>query len=133
MRAVAAPDGTLKATRNLDPEQNLAGLEQTVEFSDSVNLAREAEIGGVLQRHAHLLGDRHEQVVEHLEHDRIGLGADRLRPLQRHVALQHQVVLGRDDRAPAVLNHHGLVRLDDDGRAVDLVAGRELVAGELAA
>ena len=33
-------------------------------------------VGGVLQRDAHLLGDRHEQVVEHLEHDRIGLGAD---------------------------------------------------------
>ena len=36
-------------------------------------------VGGVLQRHAHLLGDRHEEVVEHLEHDRIGLGADRAR------------------------------------------------------
>ena len=33
-------------------------------------------IGGVLQRHAHLLGDRHEQIVEHFEHDRIGAGAD---------------------------------------------------------
>src|SRR3954470_23712500 len=25
-------------------------------------------VGGVLQRDAHLLGDRHEQVVEHLQH-----------------------------------------------------------------
>jgi hypothetical protein len=30
-------------------------------------------IGGVLQRHAHLLGDRHEQVVEHFEQHRVGL------------------------------------------------------------
>ena len=35
-------------------------------------------IGGVLQRHAHLLGDRHEEVVEDFEHHRIGVGADRV-------------------------------------------------------
>ena len=34
-------------------------------------------IGGVLQRHAHLLGDRHEQIVEDFEHDRVGFGAER--------------------------------------------------------
>ena len=38
-------------------------------------------IGGVLQRHAHLLGDRHEEVVEDFQHHRVGLGADRLRAL----------------------------------------------------
>ena len=37
-------------------------------------------IGGVLQRHAHLLGDRHEEVVEHFQHDRVGLGAERRLP-----------------------------------------------------
>ena len=86
-------------------------------------------IGGVLQRHAHLLGDRHEQVVEHLQHDRIGLGADRPGARERHHALQQQMVLGGDRGAPAVLDHDGLVRLDDDGGACDLVAGRKLVAG----
>ena len=30
-------------------------------------------VGGFFQRHAHLLGDRHEEVVEYLQHDRIGL------------------------------------------------------------
>ncbi len=35
-------------------------------------------IGCVLERHAHLLGDRHEEMVEDLEHDRISFGADRL-------------------------------------------------------
>ncbi len=34
-------------------------------------------VGRVLQRHTHLLGDRHEQVVEDLQHDRVGVGADR--------------------------------------------------------
>src|ERR1700692_1801980 len=29
---------------------------------------------GGLQAHAHLLGDRHEQVVEDLQHDRVGSG-----------------------------------------------------------
>ncbi len=35
-------------------------------------------VRGVRERHAHLLGDRHEEVVEHLEQHRIGVGADRL-------------------------------------------------------
>ena len=39
-------------------------------------------IGGVLQRHAHLLGDRHEEVVEHLQHHRVALGAHREGALQ---------------------------------------------------
>ncbi len=85
-------------------------------------------IGGVLQRDAHLLGDRHEQVVEHLEHDRIGLGADRAGALEFHEAREHQMVLRRDGGLPAGLDHDGLVRLDDDGRALHLVAGRKLVA-----
>ena len=32
-------------------------------------------VRGGLQAHAHLLGDRHEQVVEDLQHDRVGSGA----------------------------------------------------------
>ena len=36
-------------------------------------------VGGVLQPHAHLLGDRHEEVVEHLQHHRVDVGADRQR------------------------------------------------------
>ena len=30
--------------------------------------------GRVLQRHAHLLGDRHEEIGHDLEHHRVGLG-----------------------------------------------------------
>ncbi len=33
-------------------------------------------VGGILQPQAHLLGDRHEQVVEHFQHHRIDTGAD---------------------------------------------------------
>ena len=33
---------------------------------------------GRLQRDAHFLGDRHEQIAENLEHHRVGVGADRL-------------------------------------------------------
>jgi len=61
-------------------------------------------IGGVLQRHPHLLGDRHEEIVEDLEHHRIGLGADGGLPLERDGAHQHQVVPGRDLGPPAVLD-----------------------------
>ena len=77
-------------------------------------------IGGVLQRHAHLLGDRHEEVVEHLQHHRVGLGAERcLAPLLLGAAQQH-MVLGGDLRLPAGLDHDRLVALDDQRRAGDL-------------
>jgi hypothetical protein len=85
-------------------------------------------IGGVLQRHAHLLGDRHEQIVEHFEHDRVSLRADRMRALERHDAREHEVVLRGDFRLPAGLDHDGLMRLDDDRRAGDLLPGLDLLA-----
>ncbi len=74
-------------------------------------------IGGVLQRHAHLLGDRHEEIVEHLQHHRIGMGADGVRALELFRARQHQMILARELGLPAGLDHDGLVRLDDDGGA----------------
>ena len=86
-------------------------------------------VGGVLQRDAHLLGDRHEQVVEHLEHDRIGPGADGAHALQLHDPRQHQMIFRGDGRLPAGLDHDGLVRLDHDRRPLHLVAGGQLVAG----
>ena len=79
-------------------------------------------IGGVLQRHAHLLGDRHEQVVEHFEHHRIGMGADGAGAGELLHALEHEMVLRRQFGLPAGLDDDGLMRLDDDGRALHLVA-----------
>ena len=85
-------------------------------------------IGGVLQRHAHLLGDRHEEVVEHFEHHRIGVGADRalLRRAARRASAR--VVLRRDLGPPAGLDDDGLVRLDDQRRARRPVARAESVS-----
>ena len=85
-------------------------------------------IGGVLQHDAHLLGDRHEQVVEHFQHHGIGFGADRVPALERRDAPEHEMILLGDLRAPAVLDHDRLVRLDDDRGALHRVPGRELVA-----
>ena len=85
-------------------------------------------IGGVLQRHAHLLGDRHEEIVEHLQHHRIGVRADGVNALELLGAGEHEVILGRQFGLPAWLDHDGLVRLDDDGGAFDAGSGLELVA-----
>ena len=88
-------------------------------------------IGRVLQRHAHLLGDRHEEVVEDLEHDRIGLArADRPAALLLHVAAQDDVVARVDLGPPAGLDDDRLVGLDQQGRAGDAVARRERLAAE---
>ena len=76
-------------------------------------------VGGVLQRHAHLLGDRHEQVVEDLEHDRIGARADRGLPGERLDAAQQQVIARGELGLPAGLDHHGGGALGDDRRASD--------------
>ena len=72
--------------------------------------------GRVLQRHAHLLGDRHEEVVEHFEHHRVGFGAECGLPLLLLDARQEHVVLGGDLRAPAGLDHDRLVAFDDQRR-----------------
>ena len=132
---VLADDGLDRAVHGAEMHRHVRGVgdQGAVGVEDRAGevepLLDVDRIGGVLQRHAHLLGDRHEQVVEHFQHHRVGVGADRALPLERHHALQHQMVLGGDLGAPAVLHHDGLVRLDDDGGAADLVAGRELDRG----
>ena len=85
-------------------------------------------IGGVLQRHAHLLGDRHEEVVEDLEHHRVAVGAHREGALQRHDAGEYQMPLGRERRLPAGLDHRRRGLLADDRGPGDAVAGHERVA-----
>ena len=87
-------------------------------------------VGGVLQRHAHLLGDRHEQVVEDLQHDRIGPRADRGLPRERLDAPQQQVIARGELRLPAGLDHHGGGALGDDRRASDRVARAQVGALE---
>ena len=87
-------------------------------------------VGGVLQRHAHLLGDRHEKVVEHLQHYWIGMGADGVRALEFFRARQHEMVLSAEFGLPARFDHDGLVRFDDDGGAFHCRVDLELTAGE---
>ena len=75
-------------------------------------------IGGVLQRHAHLLGDRHEQVVEDLQHHRIGRRCRWRRAAGSATTRVSTRWFLRGERGlPAVLDDDGLVRLDDERRA----------------
>ena len=75
-------------------------------------------VGGILQPQAHLLGDRHEQVVEHFEHHRIDTGADGGAVRARLDAREHQVIERRHIRLPAGLNHGRGVGFRDDRRAL---------------
>ena len=85
-------------------------------------------VGGVLQLQAHLLGNVHEQVVEHLQQHRVGGGARRVGDGAGLAALQHQVVQRGERRLPAGLDHGGGVLLGNDGRAGNHVAGAQVFA-----
>ena len=85
---------------------------------------------GGLQAHAHLLGDRHEQVVEDLQQHRVGSGGDPGPVGPGGDALQQQVAAAGHHGPPAGLDHRGGQVLGDDGRAVDLVAGLQGGAAE---
>ncbi|MNV55173.1 hypothetical protein D3C71_1473980 [compost metagenome] len=77
----------------------------------------------VLQCHAHLLGNRHEQVVEHFEQHRIGLRTDRLCARKLGDPLQNDMVQLGNLESPAVFDHDRLVRLDDQAGAIGASAG----------
>ena len=85
-------------------------------------------VGGVLERDAHLLGDGHEQIVEDLEQDRVGLGAQRGALGQRLDALQEQVVVDAHLERPAGLDHDRGGLAADQRRAGDPVAGQQRLA-----
>ena len=87
-------------------------------------------IGGVGKRCTHLLGNRHKQVVEHFEHDRIGVRPNRLGAFQRRDACQDQVSIGVQLGAPAGLNDICAGRLFQDRRPVDGLARHHAVAIE---
>ena len=85
-------------------------------------------VGGVLQLQAHLFGDVHEQVVEHLQQHRVDRGAGRVLRGARHAPLQHQVVQLGEAGLPARLHHGGGVLLGNDGRARNGIAGAQVFA-----
>jgi hypothetical protein len=75
-------------------------------------------IGRVLQRRAHLFGDVHEEVVEHLQHDRIGIGAQAVsRARAATTRSRHEVAQRVDPARHSGFDHGGAGRLADDGRA----------------
>jgi hypothetical protein len=113
--------------RRVGDQRAARGEHRTGEVEPLLDVDR---IGGVLQRDAHLLRNGHEQVVEHFQHHRIGGGADRVGAFERYGAGEDDVVLRRHLGLPAVLDDDRLVRLDDDRRAHDGVAGSELIAPE---
>ena len=85
-------------------------------------------VRGVLQLQAHLLGNVHEQVVEHFEEYRVNRRTcckfnSTLRP-----SVQHQVVKRCQVCLPAGLNDRRCILLGNDGRARDDVAGLKVFA-----
>jgi hypothetical protein len=80
-------------------------------------------VRGGLQAYAHLFGHRHEQVVEDLQHDRVGFGAHLGPAGPRGDPGQEQVAAGGHHGLPARLDHGGGQFLGEDGRAVDNVSG----------
>ena len=82
----------------------------------------------VLQLQAHLLGDVHEQVVEHFQQHRVDRGACSQLREARAAPLQHQVVQRRQARLPTGLDHGGGVFLGNHGRTDDQVTGLKVFA-----
>lgn len=75
-----------------------------------------------MQRHAHLFGNGPEEIIENFQHYRIGFGADCGAGGQGLDAGQDHMVMRGEARLPAILDHDGLVLLDDDRRASDSLA-----------
>jgi hypothetical protein len=113
--------------RRVGHERAVGGKHRAGEVEPLLDVHR---VSRVLQRHAHLLGDGHEEVVEHFQHHRIGPGADGALPFQFGGAREQEMVFRRELRAPAGFDHYGLMRLDDDCGAGNFRAGLELIAGE---
>ena len=85
-------------------------------------------IGGVLQRHAHLLGDGHEQIVENLQQHGVGLGANGNTRCQSLNAGEHNMVFGGDLRLPALFDDNSLVRLNQQSGATHNLPAMQVLA-----
>ena len=83
---------------------------------------------GVFQRHAHLIGDGHEEVVEDLEQHRIDLGAGGMGAGFGRGAFENQVAHAVQMRRPAGFKHIGAGALGDDRGAGDARGGVQRVA-----
>jgi hypothetical protein len=83
---------------------------------------------GVRERYAHLLGNGHEEIVEHFEQYRVDACADGACSLQRLHATQDEVIERRDLGSPAGVDHDRGVALADDGGTGNGVPGLQRVA-----
>lgn len=86
--------------------------------------------GGLLQAHSHLLGNGHEEVVEHLKHDRIDLTRDHLGMGLFLEAGHDNVGVGIDPCLPARLDNDGADIFENDRGADDLLARFQMRAPE---
>ncbi len=84
----------------------------------------------VLQYASHLLGYRHEEIVENLQHDRIDVGTNRHARGSRHCAGEEKMSTCRHSCLPARINHCGRRGLYDDCGARHSMARQQYFAGE---
>ena len=108
-------------------DQVAVGVEQRAgEIEPLLDVDR---VRGVGERHAHLLGDRHEQVVEHLEQHRVGAWC-RSRARARGASTRSSTRWSRgvsSPRQPGSIDRRR-VPLADHRRPGDRVAGTQVVA-----
>ena len=76
----------------------------------------------VLQSIAHLLGNRHEQIVEDLQHDRVGLGAHCMAQRPGLGTLKNQIPPHTQRGAPFGINQGGGSGFAHNGRAGQHIA-----------
>ena len=74
---------------------------------------------GRLEDYAHFLGNRHEEVVENFQFDRIDFGARRTFAVDRFGTGQHEAAFLGQTASPAWLDHGGRCGIDDQGRTID--------------
>ena len=101
--------------RGVGDEHPVGVEERAGEVEPLLDVDRE---GSVLEGEPHLLGDRHEAVVEDLQHDRVAVRAGRRFAREGNGALQHEVAARGEGRPPSGLHHGGRGGLEDDGGAV---------------
>ena len=76
-------------------------------------------IGGIGKRRAHLFSNRHEEIVEHFEHDRVSICAHSRHALGCNKTLKNEIAMSINSALPARFNHVGAGWFNDDRRPFD--------------
>ncbi len=85
-------------------------------------------IGRVLERYAHLLCNRHEEIVENLKHHRIGFCTDCCAQRECLDTCQNDMIMLGQAGLPTIFDDNRLVLFDDDCRAGNSLATLDLLA-----